>query len=97
MTTKTFCPIMTIGFEPPEEGKRDNRICMKDCAWYDIKTQGCKINLLAATLENIEAVMNDISDTLIDAMSLGGNIYDYSVETPYDEEEFDSQGSRRYP
>lgn len=97
MTTKTFCPIMTIGFEPPKEGKRDNRICMRDCAWYDVKTQGCKINLISATIENIEAILNEVSDTITDALSLGGSIYDYSIEDPYDETEYNSQGTRKYP
>lgn len=53
MSSKTYCPIMTIGFSPPEEGKRDFRLCMRDCAWYDVSAEKCKINVIAEHLEYI--------------------------------------------
>lgn len=67
MSSKTFCPIMTIGFGPPETGKRDLRLCMKDCTWYDIAEEKCKINVISEYLEYIMACV----DTPID-----GGYYD---------------------
>ena len=58
MSNKTFCPIMTIGFEPPKEGKRDLRLCMRDCAWYDPAEETCKINVIADRMEYIEAALS---------------------------------------
>lgn len=60
MSTRPFCPIMTIGFNPPEEGKRDLRLCMKDCAWYDIADETCKINKIAEHLEYINAALEGV-------------------------------------
>lgn len=53
MGNKTYCPILTIGFGPPEEGKRDLRLCMRDCAWYDVAEETCKLNVIAERLEYI--------------------------------------------
>lgn len=62
MANKTFCPIMTIGFDKPEKGQRDNRICMKDCSWYNLTEEKCNINVIAEHLEMIESLTDDIAD-----------------------------------
>ncbi len=64
MTNKTFCPIMFIGFDPPSKGKRDFRLCMRDCAWYNPSEETCQINVLADLLQNPEIHANDVSDYL---------------------------------
>ena len=61
MANKVFCPIMTIGFEPPKKGQRDNRICMKDCAWYNLSEDKCNINVITEHLEMIESLTDDMS------------------------------------
>ena len=62
MASKTFCPIMTIGFAPPEEGKRDLRLCMRDCAWYDCADETCKVNKIAENLEYIMAAIEGLGE-----------------------------------
>lgn len=62
MANKTFCPIMTIGFDAPTKGQRDNRICMKDCAWYNLTEENCNINVIATHLEMIESLTDSIAD-----------------------------------
>lgn len=62
MANKVFCPIMTIGFNPPEEGKRDLRLCMKDCAWYDFNNETCKINVIAEHLEYLISSVDGIGE-----------------------------------
>ena len=54
---KTFCPIMTIGFDPPKGKNSDPRLCHKDCAWYDQAEETCKITIIADRLEYIEAAV----------------------------------------
>lgn len=71
MASKTFCPIMTIGFAPPEEGKRDDRICMKDCAWYNLVEETCNINVIASLLEQMEVHESDTLDAITD-LGIGG-------------------------
>ena len=66
MSAKTFCPIMTIGFNPPEKGKRDNRLCMRDCAWYDVQGETCKISIIAEAISNIDTQISDIADYAAD-------------------------------
>lgn len=62
MANKTFCPIMTIGFGPPEKGKRDMRLCMRDCMWYDAAEENCKINVISDQLEYIMSCVDGIGD-----------------------------------
>ena len=66
MSAKTFCPIMTIGFDPPKEGKRDLRLCMKDCAWYNPTENDCQVNIIANLLAMSELHESDMSDYLGD-------------------------------
>jgi len=61
MANKTFCPIMTIGFDPPKEGKRDNRTCMKDCTWYNVAEEKCNLNVIADHLEVISSLADDMT------------------------------------
>ena len=86
MAAKTFCPIMMIGFNAPEKGQRDLRLCTKDCMWYHIKQEKCVIPLIAETLENLEMITNDISDYAADALSYGGYIDEGDTFDPYKEE-----------
>lgn len=57
---KNFCPIMAIGFPPPDKGKRDMRVCQKDCNWYNTTEECCNINLIAERLEYLNSITNDI-------------------------------------
>jgi hypothetical protein len=79
MSVKTYCPIRIIGFDPPEKGQRDMRLCTKDCAWYNVAESKCAVSIIAAGIDNIDAQLNDISDFTGDiAMSriTGGDDYD---------------------
>lgn len=86
MSNKTFCPIMTIGFNPPEKGKRDLRLCMKDCAWYDVADDTCKINKIAEHLEYINAAIDGI-----------GEYYDEFPTDDYEDERSFYKGIGKYP
>ena len=91
MAAKTFCPIMTIGFDPPGEGKRDNRICMKDCTWYNIIEETCQLNVITATLQEIENHANDIGDYIAD-IAMEKTLeedYNYGYSFEFDEKEKD--------
>ena len=82
MATKDFCPIMTIGFAPPEKGKRDNRLCNRDCAWYNLSEEECIIRTIADHLETIKTLADDI------AYNTGNTPYD-NITNPFEEEEYD--------
>ena len=86
MASKTFCPIMTIGFDPPEKGKRDNRLCMRDCAWYDPSEDKCCIKIIAEHISMIELHSSDMSDYLGDLVDKGEQDYEYSYPAGFDEE-----------
>lgn len=77
MASKTFCPIMTIGFNPPEEGKRDLRLCKKDCTWYDVSENRCQISIIADNLQALETHTSDISDYIGDMMLYNQGVWDY--------------------
>ncbi len=62
MAKRPFCPIMTIGFNPPEKGKTDLRLCMRDCAWYNSVEEKCNVDVIAGYLEAIEAYANSLND-----------------------------------
>lgn len=72
---RPFCPILTIGFAPPEEGKRDLRRCTTECALYDIENDQCSIKSCAE-------MVNYISGQLDDNMSLMSGYF-----IPFEEEE----------
>lgn len=89
MTIKPLCPIMTIGFNPPETGKRDMRLCTSDCAWYNINTKECCLITIAKIVENQETMINNISDYIGDILYEKGIEYEYDLG--YNEtDEFDS-------
>lgn len=92
MSNKTFCPIMTIGFNPPEKGKRDNRLCMKDCAWYDVQGETCRINTIAEAITAIDTQISDIADYAAD-MALKTIT---ESEFDYDDYEFDQRTGSYY-
>lgn len=50
---KPLCPILLIGFNPPEEGQRDLRRCTNECALYDEIEEQCSIKTCAQYLEII--------------------------------------------
>ncbi len=66
MSSKTFCPIMTIGFDPPEKGKRDLRLCTKDCTWYNVSEEKCELNVISEYMISINTNISDVSDYLSD-------------------------------
>lgn len=76
MASKTFCPIMMIGFNPPEEGKRDMRLCNKDCAWYDIVDETCKVNKIAEQIEYLTATMEGIGEAYYDPIGISEEPWD---------------------
>lgn len=42
-----FCPILMIGFEPPENDKTpDPRVCNPGCMWYDELEKDCTLKVL---------------------------------------------------
>lgn len=42
-----YCPIMTIGFNAPEnKNEPDLRLCNLDCAWYNIETEECILHTI---------------------------------------------------
>ena len=86
MAAKTFCPIMTIGFDPPGQGKRDNRLCMKDCTWYNVAEETCNLNVIAESIQSIEMHTSDVSDYTAD-IAMANNIGDdYNEPFELDEE-----------
>lgn len=87
MSNKTFCPILTIGFDPPEKGKRDNRLCMRDCAWYDPSEEKCYIEIIAEHIQMVELHSSDMSDYLGDIAEKKEEDYEtYSYPSGFDED-----------
>lgn len=60
--TKPLCPILTIGFEKPEEGQRDLRRCTEECMLYDEMEDTCAINALLEEVRMLNTAMYDTSD-----------------------------------
>ena len=85
MKTKPLCPILLIGFAPPEEGKRDIRRCSTECAWHDDQLDQCVLKTISNTLDDIGSLSQDHLDYLLD-MSAGilyeDENYDYDPNTP---------------
>lgn len=62
-----FCPIMTIGFAPPDSKNEDDlRYCMTDCMWYNKEEDNCNINILVNRLEESQTVTVDLFDSIAD-------------------------------
>ena len=62
MAKKTkYCPFMTIGFEAPKKGEKDNRICMTDCMWYNPAEEQCHIVTISERLEMMQSLMDDMA------------------------------------
>ena len=59
---KKFCPILAIGFDPPEEGKQDMRLCSEECAWFDIDR--CAIQTIIDRLEYLQSLTEDTNQIL---------------------------------
>jgi len=59
---KSYCPIMTIGFNPPAKKEKDLRLCKPDCAWYDTAEGKCKIVTIAESLEYILSCVDSIPE-----------------------------------
>lgn len=58
---RPLCPILLIGFNPPEEGQRDLRRCNTECAMYDEDNKQCCIRTCA---EQISMVSDQIDDLI---------------------------------
>lgn len=54
MNEVKYCPILLIGFDSPAKGKKDMRVCKRDCAWYNSTTEQCCIKDIAEKVETIE-------------------------------------------
>ena len=76
MASKIFCPIMTIGFGPPETGKRDLRLCMKDCAWYNVQNEDCILNVMADSLEYILSAVDKPTGGYYDSYGNSEDLWD---------------------
>lgn len=58
---KPLCPILLIGFNPPEEGQRDLRRCNKECALFNEERDTCVLNALYEKLEEIDITIQETS------------------------------------
>lgn len=56
---KPLCPILLIGFNPPEEGQRDLRRCNKECALFNEERDTCVLNALYEKLEELDIVAQE--------------------------------------
>lgn len=56
---KPLCPILLIGYPPPEKGEKDIRRCTEECAWYNKDRDLCSI---PATNEILEEALAGIFD-----------------------------------
>ena len=61
---KPLCPILTIGFAAPEEGKRDLRRCTTECALYDEGSDQCSIKTCAENSSVITGQLDDVMDLI---------------------------------
>lgn len=69
---RPLCPILTIGFPPPEKGAKDIRRCNVECALYDVEQDTCAINALLESQRMLQMVLEDhiygyAEGTIIDA------------------------------
>ena len=56
---KLYCPILTIGFAPPEKNETDMRRCTEACAWFDKENNQCALKTCAETLAFISGQLDD--------------------------------------
>lgn len=56
---KPLCPILLIGFNPPEEGQRDLRRCNKECALFNEERDTCVLNALYEKLEELDIIAQE--------------------------------------
>lgn len=75
---KPLCPILLIGFNPPEEGQRDLRRCNKECALFNEERDTCVLNALYEKLEEIDIVIQET------AFGTYEDYYDYVDNTTTD-------------
>lgn len=75
---KPLCPILLIGFNPPEEGQRDLRRCNKECALFNEERDTCVLNALYEKLEEIDIVIQET------AFGTYEDYYDYVNNTTTD-------------
>ena len=73
----SLCPILLIGFNPPDEGQRDLRRCNTECAMYDEQNDQCSIKTCAEFL-------TDISGQVDDLISLSGAFIPFEEDENFD-------------
>ena len=45
--SKEYCPILTIGYDPPKgNATYDPRVCKTDCAWYNKTLHQCILHTI---------------------------------------------------
>lgn len=49
----TICPLVSKGF-----GSWETAVCNDACAWYDVSTQGCIMQGIARSLEDLSSNMD---------------------------------------
>ena len=52
-----YCPILTIGFPPPEKGQRDLRRCTDECALFDPETEMCGVLACVEEIREIKSML----------------------------------------
>lgn len=72
-----LCPILLIGFNPPEEGQRDLRRCNKECALYDEGSDQCSIKTCAEFITTISGQIDDL-------ISLSGAFIPFEEDDNFD-------------
>ena len=77
MKEAKLCPILLIGFAPPEKGQRDMRRCTKECALYDEEHDCCSIKAVA---EDVQYMTGQIDDLL----SMSGAFIPYEDDDNFD-------------
>ena len=56
---RPLCPILLIGFNPPEEGQRDLRRCSTECALFNDDRDTCIFNAIYEKMEELDIVMQE--------------------------------------
>ncbi len=55
---KKYCPILTIGFDPPKNEKtNDSRLCHPDCAWFSEIDETCSIKVISDNIDLLRAYL----------------------------------------
>ena len=65
---RPLCPILTIGFNPPEEGQRDLRRCHKECALYDGQEDTCAIQACLESIRMLNTSIETIPEMMYECM-----------------------------